>query len=100
MLVGQPDADRTAAMNDSNAQDAMTGEPAPFAAAPRDGLASQLQQLEDFVARAKSDGDELPPAALEMIARLREIMQALDGLTSTLGGAAPAIAAGPPPELP
>jgi hypothetical protein len=66
----------------------MTGEQAtPYDGAPRDGLATQLRQLEDFVARAESDGEELPPAALEMIARLREIMQALDGLSSTLGGA-------------
>ena len=63
----------------------MTGEQAtPYDGAPRDGLATQLRQLEDFVARAESDGEELPPAALEMIARLREIMQALDGLSSTL----------------
>ena len=68
-------------------QDAMTGEQAtPFDGAPRDGLATQLRQLEDFVARAESDGDELPPAALEMIARLREIMKALDGLSATLSG--------------
>lgn len=86
-------------MNDSNAQDDMTGDPPPpFDTAPRDGLASQLQQLEEFVARAESDGDELPPAAVEMIARLREIMQALDGLTSTLGGAAPARAPDALPE--
>ena len=76
----------------------MTGEQAtPYDGAPRDGLATQLRQLEDFVARAESDGEDLPPAALEMIARLREIMQALDGLTSTLGGtvAPPAV---PVPE--
>ena len=65
----------------------MTGEQStPFDGAPRDGLATQLRQLEDFVARAESDGDELPPAALEMIARLREIVKALDGLSSTLSG--------------
>lgn len=73
----------------------MTGEQAtPYDGAPRDGLATQLRQLEDFVARAESDGEELPPAALEMIARLREIMQALDGLSSTLG-ASPATPAVP-----
>ena len=78
----------------------MTGEqPPPFDTAPRDGLASQLRQLEDFVARAESDGDELPPAAVEMITRLREIMQALDGLTSTLGGAG-SESAPVPPERP
>lgn len=71
----------------------------PHDGAPRDGLAAQLRQLEDFVARAESDGDDLPPAALEMIARLREIMQALDGLSSTLGSI-PSIAADQPPEHP
>ena len=88
-------------MIDSNAQDDMTGDPpSPFDTVPRDGLASQLRQLEEFVARTESDGDELPPAAVEMIARLREIMQALDGLSSTLGGAAPASAAEPLPDRP
>lgn len=78
----------------------MTGEQAtPYDGAPRDGLATQLRQLEDFVARAESDGEELPPAALEMIARLREIMQALDGLSSTLG-ASPASPAAPRQEHP
>ena len=73
----------------------MTGEQAtPYDGAPRDGLATQLRQLEAFVARAESDGEELPPAALEMIARLREIMQALDGLSSTLG-VSPATPAAP-----
>ena len=76
----------------------MSGEEAtPYNDAPRDGLANQLRQLEDFVARAESDGEELPSAALEMIARLREIMQALDGLSSTLG-AAPTIPTAPLPE--
>jgi hypothetical protein len=56
------------------------------AAAGRAGLASQLQQLEDFVARAEADGEELPAEAVEMIARLREIVRALDGLTSSMGG--------------
>ena len=81
----------------------MTGEQAtPYDGAPRDGLATQLRQLEDFVARAESDGEELPPAALEMIARLREIMQALDGLSSTLGAspASPDTPAAPRQEHP
>ena len=75
----------------------MTGEQeTPYVGASRDGLATQLRQLEAFVARAESDGDELPPAALEMIGRLREIMQALDGLSATLG----ATAAPPAPTIP
>ena len=61
-------------------------EQVPGAATPRDGLAAQLRQLEDFVARAESDGGELPPEAVEMVARLREIMEALDGLSSSFEG--------------
>ena len=56
------------------------------AAAGRDGLAAQLRELEAFVAKADADGDALPPEAKEMIVRLREIVRALDGLTSSLGG--------------
>jgi hypothetical protein len=55
------------------------------AAAGREGLAAQLRELEDFVARSDAAGEPLPPEALEMVSRLREIVQALDGLTSSLG---------------
>jgi hypothetical protein len=51
----------------------------------RDGLAAQLRDLEAFVARSDAAGDSLPPEAHEMIARLREIVAALDGLTASLG---------------
>jgi hypothetical protein len=54
------------------------------AAAGRDGLATQLHALEEFVARSEAEGDALPPEAAEMIARLREIVQALDGLTASI----------------
>jgi hypothetical protein len=54
------------------------------AAAGRDGLATQLRALEDFVARSEAEGDALPPEAAEMIVRLREIVQALDGLTASI----------------
>lgn len=54
------------------------------AAAGREGLATQLRELEAFVARSEADGEPLPPEAVEMIARLREIVRALDGLTSSL----------------
>ncbi|HEV7992461.1 MAG TPA: hypothetical protein VGP25_11595 [Gemmatimonadaceae bacterium] len=63
------------------------------AASGRDGLATQLRALEEFVARSESEGDALPPEANEMIARLREIVQALDGLTASIAteqGAPPA----------
>lgn len=59
------------------------------ALSPRDGLAQQLQQLEAFVARSEAEGEELPAEAIEMVARLREIVIALDGLTSTLASAEP-----------
>jgi len=52
---------------------------------PREGLAQQLRQLEEFVARAESDGEAMPAEAVEMIARLREIMEALDGLSASMG---------------
>jgi len=55
------------------------------AAAEREGLASQLRELEAFVARSEEAGEALPPQAAEMIQRLREIVRALEGLTSSLG---------------
>ena len=61
-------------------------EGAADAATPRDGLAAQLKQLEAFVARSESSGDALPPEAAVMVERLREIMQALDGLSTSFGG--------------
>ncbi len=54
------------------------------AAAGREGLATQLRELEAFAARTEAGGDAMPPEALEMITRLREIVRALDGLTSSL----------------
>ncbi len=51
--------------------------------AGRDGLVSQLRELEAFVARADAEGDELPPEAVEMMARLKEVVHALDGLTAS-----------------
>jgi hypothetical protein len=55
------------------------------AAAGREGLATQLRELEAFVARTEADGGELPAEALAMVASLREIVRALDGLTQSLG---------------
>jgi hypothetical protein len=57
------------------------------ASAGREGLAAQLRELEAFVARSDAAGEPLPPEAMEMVARLREIVKALDGLTSSLGDA-------------
>jgi hypothetical protein len=55
------------------------------AAAGREGLASQLRELEAFVAKSEAAGESMPPEAAEMIERLREIVRALEGLTSSLG---------------
>jgi hypothetical protein len=55
------------------------------APSPREGLAQQLRQLEEFVARTESEGGQMPAEAVDMIARLREIMEALDGLTASMG---------------
>jgi hypothetical protein len=54
------------------------------AAAGRDALRNQLRQLEEFVAQSAAGGEVLPPAALEMVERLREIVNALDALTASL----------------
>jgi hypothetical protein len=69
------------------------------AAAGRAGLAAQLRELEAFVARTDASGEALPPEAAEMIARLREIVQALDGLTSSLTEPSdPSAGAAAPPD--
>jgi hypothetical protein len=57
---------------------------AASAAAGREGLAAQLRQLEAFAARSVSAGEALPPQVAEMIARLREIVHALDGLAASM----------------
>jgi len=50
----------------------------------RDDLAGKLREVEAFIARAESNGEELPPEAAEVLARLREIVQALEGLSADL----------------
>ena len=57
---------------------------AASAAEGRASLAAQLRQLEAFAARTVSEGDSVPPQATEMIAHLREIVQALDGLAASM----------------
>jgi len=54
------------------------------AAAGHAGLLAQLRQLEDFAARTVAEGESLPPQATEMILHLREIVDALDGLTASM----------------
>lgn len=48
-------------------------------------LALKLQQVEEFIARADSSGEEIPPEAREVVTHLREIVRALEGLTRELG---------------
>jgi hypothetical protein len=87
--------------------DAMNDEPGPDpendeaanATAGRAGLLAQLRQLEDFAQRTVSEGGSLPPQATEMILHLREIVDALDGLAASMGGASSSSAdAGPARE--
>jgi glucose-6-phosphate 1-epimerase len=66
--------------------DMSAAETTPVAAAARDEFAAQLRQLEEFVARAESTGDELPPEVWEMKSRLDALMRALDGLAGTMDG--------------
>ena len=56
----------------------------PDAVAGREALAVQLRELEAFVAKSVGNGEALPPAAVAMIERLREIVRALDGLASSI----------------
>ena len=57
---------------------------AASAAMGRADLAAQLHHLEAFATRSVAAGEELPPQLVEMIARLREIVQALDGLAASM----------------
>ena len=54
------------------------------AAAGRTGLAEQMQRLQAYVADAHARGEDVPPEADMMIARLKELVGALDDLTSSL----------------
>jgi hypothetical protein len=58
------------------------------AAAGPAGLVALLRQLVDFAARTVAEGEALPPQATEMILHLREIVNALDGLTATMNESA------------
>ena len=56
------------------------------ARAERAEFAAKLRELEEFMQKSDAKGEPMPAAAKEMIERLREIVAALDGLTSSLGG--------------
>ena len=83
-------------------RDAGTPDPArdgaASAAAGHAGLVAQLRQLEDFAARTVAEGDALPPQATEMILHLREIVDALDGLSASMAEPLPADAS-PRPDV-
>jgi len=50
----------------------------------RGDLAAQMQRLEAYVADAQARGDEVPPEAVLMIARMKELIGALDDLTKSI----------------
>ena len=83
---------RTLNMDDSLRDDGSSHplhDDAVNAAAGHAGLVAQLRQLEDFAARTVAEGEALPPQATEMILHLREIVNALDGLTASMSESAP-----------
>ncbi|MFL5616899.1 MAG: hypothetical protein ACJ79A_00735 [Gemmatimonadaceae bacterium] len=65
------------------------GDEAASAAAGHADLLAQLKQLEDFAARTVGEGESLPPQATEMILHLREIVEALDGLSASMAAPPP-----------
>ena len=59
-------------------------DPRTQAAGGRGDLAAQMQRLEAYVADAQARGEEVPPEAVLMIARMRELIGALDDLTKSI----------------
>lgn len=66
--------------------DPMTDEsnPRDEASRGRTGLAEQMQRLQAYVADAHARGEDIPPEADMMIARLKELVGALDDLTTSM----------------
>lgn len=62
----------------------MSAENRPLGDAERADLAAQLRELEAFVERSDAAGESLPDEAREMVDRLREIVRALEALTTSL----------------
>jgi glucose-6-phosphate 1-epimerase len=87
-------ATQTLIVTDDAAEDAPPLDALPSGAAAEDLLtpearkdfAEKLQQLEAFMEKTKATGEEVPPEALELVTHLREIIDALTGLTKELGG--------------
>lgn len=53
----------------------------------REAFGSSLAALQAEIAASDARGADVPPEAREMVARLREVVEALDGLTASLEGA-------------
>ncbi|MFN2567703.1 MAG: hypothetical protein ABR499_22135 [Gemmatimonadaceae bacterium] len=50
---------------------------------PSEPLADPVAELEEFIADTERRGEPVPPEARMMLARLRELMSALHGLTAS-----------------
>lgn len=51
-----------------------------------DAFENPAAELEARIAEASGRGDAVPPEAYAMLARLRELMDAIKGLNATVGG--------------
>ena len=58
----------------------------PVTAEAREDLTAKLRSLEAFMDKANDAGEQVPTEALEVVAHLRQIIDALNGLTKELGG--------------
>jgi hypothetical protein len=56
---------------------------------PASGGGDPVAELERFIAESEARGDTVPLEAYEMLARLRELMAALRGLTASLAQRSP-----------
>ena len=76
------------AAEDAPPIDALSLEPAEMnlSAEAREDLSAKLQSLESYVDKARAAGEDVPAEALEVVTHLRQIIDALEGLTKELGG--------------
>ncbi len=76
---------RESASSDSASSNSDSGVRAAMGAPPEVSAFTQsLAELEARIANADAGGAEVPPEARAMLTRLRELVQALNDLTSTL----------------
>ena len=54
-----------------------------------DAFAARADELEARIAEAEARGEPLPPQARSMLASLRELARAVEGLRASMGGARP-----------